>query len=163
MHNLENAVALADQLRDALRVEVERARAERGLIRAMDVHGLMRGAAARAEFNALVVRRQTQLRAELGLAAGSLGRMETVIERLRAAAPVLTERLSASLAEARSLALALAELDELNRLLGQRALQFVRAYLGAINPRPAAYDRRGLATAAAAAAARTSATMSRVV
>src|SRR6185295_19838689 len=59
--HLANAVAITDQIRDALEAEVERARGERGLIRAMDTGGLMRRAAARAEFNAAVARRQGQL------------------------------------------------------------------------------------------------------
>jgi hypothetical protein len=161
MDNLENAIALTNQIRDALRAELERARAERTLIRAMDVEGLLRRAAARAEWNALVNKRQAQLSTELGLAARVYGLTEVTVERLRAVAPAATERLAQGFAEVRALAAALAELDDLNRTLGQRALSFVRAYLSALSPRPAAYDRRGLA--AAAAAARASTTVSRVV
>jgi hypothetical protein len=163
MNNLENAISVIHQIRDALRAEVERARAERALIRTMDVPGLMAHAAARTEFNALIEQRQSQLSTELGCAGHALGLREVTIEGLRAAAPALGDRLAAGLAEVRSLAAALSELDELNRMLGQRALSFVRAYLGALSPRPAAYDRRGLATAAAAAAARSASTVSRVV
>jgi hypothetical protein len=163
MNNLENAIVITTQIRDALRAEVDRARAERGLIRAMDVEALMARAKARGEFNAIVSQRQAQLGAELGAAGQAFGLKEVTVEGLRAVAPGLGDALSGVLAEVRSLAGALAELDDLNRLLGQRALSFVRAYLSALSPRPAAYDRRGLATAAAAAAARTSTTVSRVV
>ena len=161
MDHLENAIAITILIRDALRAEVERARAERALIRAMDVDGLLRRAAARAEWNNLVNQRQAQLSAELGLAAGVFGLTEVTIDGLRSVASEITERLAEVFAEVRALASALAELDDLNRTLGQRALSFVRAYLGALSPRPAAYDRRGLA--AAAAVARASTTVSRVV
>lgn len=161
MDNLENAIAITNLIRDALRAEVERARAERGLIRAMDVDGLLRRAAARAEWNTVVNQRQAQLSSELGLAARVYGLTEVTIEGLRGVAPAATERLAQSFAEVRALAAALAELDDLNRALGQRALSFVRAYLSALSPRPAAYDRRGLS--AAVAVARASTTVSRVV
>src|SRR5262249_42392878 len=163
MHNenLENAIAVTHQIRDALRAEVERARAERVLIRAMDVEGLMKRASARAEWNALVNQKQAQLSSELALVARAYGLTEVTIDGLRGVAPAPTERLAQAFAEVRSLAAALAELDDLNRALGQRALSFVRSYLTALSPRPAAYDRRGMA--AAAAVARSSNVMSRVV
>jgi hypothetical protein len=164
MDNLEKAVTVADQIRDALRVEVDSARGERALIRAMDVEALMRRAAQRAQFNALVGQRQEQLSTALAVAAGALGLREVSLPSLREAAPEPSARLDEILAEVRALSAALAELDELNRALGQRALSFVRAYLGALSPAPAAYNRRGAAAAAAAAAAsRAGATMSRVV
>ena len=161
MDHLENAITITQQIRDALRAEVERARAERALIRAMDVEGLLRRATARGEWNLLCNQRQAQLSAELAQAARAHGLSEVTIDRLRGVAPAATERLAQTFAEVRALAAALAELDDLNRTLGQRALSFVRAYLGALNPRPAAYDRRGFAPAAAVA--RASNTVSRVV
>jgi hypothetical protein len=160
-NNLENAIAVTHQIRDALRAEVERARAERVLIRAMDVEGLMKRAGARAEWNALVNQKQAQLSSELALVARAHGLAEVTIDGLRGVAPAPTERLAQAFAEVRSLAAALAELDDLNRALGQRALSFVRSYLTALSPRPAAYDRRGMA--AATAVARSSNVMSRVV
>jgi hypothetical protein len=161
MDHLENAINVTQQIREALRAEVERARAERGLIRAMDVEGLLRRATARGEWNALINAKQSQLSTELAQAARVFGLNEVTIDRLRGVAPAPTERLAQAFAEVRALAAALAELDDLNRALGQRALSFVRAYLGALNPRPTAYDRRGFAPAVAAA--RTSNTLSRVV
>jgi hypothetical protein len=161
MNHLENAIAITHQIRDALRAEVERARAERALIRAMDVDGLLRRATARAEWNAMVNQRQSQLSSELAQAAHVHGLTEVTIDRLHTVAPAVTDRLSQAFAEVRSLAAALAELDDLNRMLGQRALSFVRAYLGALSPRPAAYDRRGLAPSVAVE--RASNTLSRVV
>jgi hypothetical protein len=159
-NNLENAIAVTHQIRDALRAEVERARAERVLIRAMDVEGLMKRASARAEWNALVNQKQAQLSSELALVARAYGLSEVTIDGLRGIAPAPTERLAQAFAEVRALAAALAELDDLNRALGQRALSFVRSYLTALSPRPAAYDRRGMAPASGA---RSSNTVSRVV
>ena len=161
MDNLENAIAITNQIRDALRAEVERARAERVLIRAMDVEGLMRRASARAEWNVQVNQKQAQLSSELAQVARLHQLSEVTIDGLRGIAPGPTERLAQAFAEVRALAAALAELDDLNRTLGQRALSFVRAYLSALSPRAAAYDRRGMA--AAAAIARASNTVSRVV
>src|SRR3954468_2741778 len=163
MHNdnLENAIAVTHQIRDALRAEVERARAERVLIRAMDVEGLMRRATARAEWNALCNQKQAQLSSELALVARAYGLKEVTIDGLRGIAPAPTDRLAQAFAEVRALAAALAELDDLNRALGQRALSFVRSYLTALSPRPTAYDRRGMALAVAAA--RSSNIVSRVV
>jgi hypothetical protein len=161
MDHLENAIAITTQIRDDLRAEVDRARAERVLIRAMDVEGLLRRATARGDWNRLVNQRQSQLSSELALAARDHGLTEVTIDRLHAVAPAPTDRLALAFAEVRALAAALAELDDLNRALGQRALSFVRAYLGALSPRPTAYDRRGFAPAVAAA--RASKTLSRVV
>jgi hypothetical protein len=158
--NLENAIAVTHQIRDALRAEVDRARAERVLIRAMDVEGLMKRATARAEWNALVNQKQAQLSTELALVARAYGLSEVTIDGLRGIAPAPTERLAQAFAEVRALAAALAELDDLNRALGQRALSFVRSYLTALSPRPTAYDRRGMAPAAGA---RSSTIVSRVV
>jgi hypothetical protein len=161
MNHLQQAIAVTDQIADALRAELERARAERVLIRAMDVEGLVRRASLRAEFNAAVSQRQARLSLELAAAGQAFGLTEVSVDGLRAFEPELADRLADSLAQVRALAAALAELDDLNRMLGQRALSYVRAYLGALNPTPAAYDRRG--SAAAAAAARTTSTLSRVV
>lgn len=160
MTHLENAIVITQQIRDALRAEVDRARAERTLIRAMDVDGLMRRASARGEWNTLCNQRQAQLSVELAQAARVHGISEVTIDRLRGVAPAATDRLAQAFAEVRALAAALAELDDLNRALGQRALSFVRAYLGALNPRPTAYDRRGFAPTVAPAAA---SNLSRVV
>src|SRR2546423_5065249 len=128
MDHLENAIAITLQIRGALRAEIDRARAERTLIRDMDVEGLMRRATARGEWNALCNQRQGQLSAALAQAGRAFGLQEVTIERLHAVAPVATDRLAQAFAEVRALAAALSELDDLNRALGQRALSFVRAY-----------------------------------
>ena len=150
MHNdnLENAIAVTHQIRDALRAEVERARAERVLIRAMDVEGLMKRDCARR------VERAGQSEASAALVGAGAGcarlwSQEVTIDGLRGIAPAPTDRLAQAFAEVRALAAALAELDDLNRALGQRALSFVRSYLTALSPRPTAYDRRGMAPAVA--------------
>src|SRR5438552_3397597 len=75
--------------------------------------------------------------ARLGLAGA------VTLEALQSRLPVEGKRMSGLLAEVRALAAALAELDELNRMLGQRALSYVRAHLAVLSPKPAAYDRRG--------------------
>lgn len=159
MEELDKAISITDQIRKALEAEVNRAREQRALIRVMDVEGLVRRATLRAEFNTSVGQLQQQLMVRLAAVAAALGLPEMTVEALRKTLPGPAEQLSDSLAAIRSLAAALAELDDLNRLLGQRALSYVRAYLGAVNPTPAAYDRRG----SAAAVRPPSTTMSRVV
>jgi ABC-type transporter Mla subunit MlaD len=159
MDQLEKALDVTKQIHKALEAEVERARGERALIRVMDVEGLVRRAALRGEFNQAVAQLQQQLTIALSDAANTLGLTEVTVEALRRRLPESAEQLSDNLAGIRSLAAALAELDELNRILGQRALSYVRAYLGAVNPTPSAYDRRGLAPASRPA----STTVSRVV
>jgi hypothetical protein len=159
MDKLDQAISITDQIRKALEAEVNRAREQRALIRVMDVEALVRRATLRAEFNTSVGHLQQQLTVQLGAVAAELGLPEMTVEALRRQLPGSADRLSDSLAAIRALAGALAELDDLNRLLGQRALSYVRAYLGAVNPTPAAYDRRG----SAAAARPPTTTMSRVV
>lgn len=159
MEHLEKSLSITNQIRTALEAEVERARQERALIRVMDVEGLVRRATLRAEFNSHVNGLQQQLTVQLSAVASALGMTEMTVEALRRHLPGPAQQLSENLAAIRSLAAALSELDDLNRLLGQRALSYVRAYLGALNPTPAAYDRRG----SAASARPPSTTMSRVV
>ncbi|HET6281116.1 MAG TPA: flagellar export chaperone FlgN [Polyangia bacterium] len=159
MDKLDQAISITDQIRKALEAEVNRAREQRALIRVMDVEGLVRRATLRAEFNTSVGQLQQQLTVQLGAVAAELGLPEMTVEALGRHLPGSAERLADSLAAIRALAGALAELDDLNRLLGQRALSYVRAYLGAVNPTPAAYDRRG----SAATARPPTTTMSRVV
>jgi hypothetical protein len=146
MNQLEQALTVVDSIRKALEAEVERARQERALIRTMDVDGLVHRAALRATFNDQVRRLQNDLAAALGAAAATLGLKEVTVAALRALQPEQATRLEEGLGAIRALAAALAELDDLNRILGQRALSYVRAYLGAMNPTPTAYTRRGSST-----------------
>jgi hypothetical protein len=146
MDQLEQALTVIDSIRRALEAEVERARQERALIRTMDVDGLVHRAALRATFNDQVGRMQRDLGSALAAAGAELGLREVTVAELRMHRPQLADRLTDGLADIRSLAAALAELDDLNRLLGQRALSYVRAYLGALNPTPSAYTRRGSAS-----------------
>ncbi|HEY2904190.1 MAG TPA: flagellar export chaperone FlgN [Polyangia bacterium] len=146
MNQLEQALTVVDSIRKALEAEVGRARQERALIRTMDVDGLVHRAALRATFNDQVRRLQSDLAAALGAAAAVLGLKEVTAAALRALQPEQATRLEEGLGAIRALAAALAELDDLNRILGQRALSYVRAYLGAMNPTPTAYTRRGSST-----------------
>lgn len=150
MNNLERAIETTQLIRDALSAEIEIARDERVLIRNMDVDGLNRRAVKRAEFNQRTAGLQRTLAADLHDVALGLGLKEVTLEGLKQREPVLGQRMSAVLAEVRSLAAALSELDNLNRMLGLRALSYVRAHLAVLAPKPSAYDRRGSAAAARA-------------
>jgi hypothetical protein len=144
---LEEALATAHELRRALELEVERAQREREVLRTLDSDRLFAGAAARAGFNAEVARLESALAGALARAASAMGLSEVTLHRLAVKAPEGAAELARVLADIRSLAGALAELDRLNLMLAGRALACVQGYLTALNPSPAAYDRRGLRSA----------------
>ena len=145
MNNLERTVEITEGIRNALAAEIAIAREERVLIRNIDVDGLNQRAANRAVFNDRTAALQKALAASLAAVAPELGLgvHEITLEALKQRAPLFGQRMSTVLAEVRALAAALTELDHLNRMLGQRALSYVRAHLAVLCPRPAAYDRRG--------------------
>jgi hypothetical protein len=143
MSSFERAIELTEEIRQSLAAEVTVARAERVLIRRMDADGLNARAAIRAEFNTKTARLMTTLGKTLGAAAADLGLADLTMDALQAHAPLEGLRMAAILAEVRTLAASLSELDRLNRMLSQRALSYVRAHLAVICPKPAAYDRRG--------------------
>jgi hypothetical protein len=149
---LENALETAGRLRDALSAEVESARRERQLLRALDASGLFARAAQRSQFLADVARLERELGLSLSQAAGALGLGEVTLDALRARAPDAGERLARTLSEVRSLAAALREIDHLNLQLAGRALACVRGFVEAVQPAPRAYDRRGSRAAAPALA-----------
>jgi len=140
----QEATETARQIRDELAQEVGRAQAERTLIRAMDADGLLARASARQTFNQVMVGLQQNLMALLTSLTARLGLPETTLEGLRRRGGDEGRRLAGVLAEVRSLAEALTELDGLNRLLAERAQTFVRAHLNALAPpKSATYSRRG--------------------
>lgn len=149
--DLENALETAGQLRDALATEVGRARQERELLRALDTAGLFARATERAAFLGEVARLERQLAVTLARAAGALALPEVTLALLAERAPGPGAALRAVLSEVRSLAGALQEIDRLNARLAERALVCVRGYVDVLQPRPAAYDRRGARAAGMAA------------
>jgi hypothetical protein len=146
---LEEALSTTVALRRALESEVERARAEREVLRTLDSDRIFAGAAARAAFNARVAELEGRLASALSSAAGELGAAEVTLARLAERAPAETAALSRALGDVRALASALAELDRLNLMLAGRALACVQSYLTVLQPAPAAYDRRGARAAGA--------------
>lgn len=159
MTSFERAIQTTEAIRDALASEIATAREERVLIRNVDVDGLNYRAAKRAEFNHRTATLQQTLAADLAAVSLELGLSDVTLDGLIERAPSFGERMSALLAEVRALASALSELDNLNRMLGQRALSYVRAHLAVLCPKPAAYDRRG----GSAAESRASTTVVRVL
>ena len=151
---LEEALATAYELRDALQEEVDRAQHEREILRTLDSDRLFAGASARESFNTEVARLEIELAAALERTAGAFGLEAVTIPRLARIAPADTARLARVLDEIRAQAGALAELDRLNIMLAGRAMACVQGYLTALNPAPSAYDRRGGRMAGPGAAAR---------
>jgi hypothetical protein len=143
MNSLERAIETTTQIRDALAAEIAVARDERVIIRNMDVDGLNARATKRAVFNQTTAGLMRTLAVQLKEVGLAFGLAEITIDNLKQQAPALGELISTRLAEVRALAAALHELDNLNRLLGQRALSYIRAHLSILSPKPAAYDRRG--------------------
>ncbi|ABC81119.1 hypothetical protein [Anaeromyxobacter dehalogenans] len=143
---MDEVLAGAAALRDALRAEVDRAAAVPAALRALDAGRIFDGATARAGFNAQVAALQARLAAALARVAPGDG--EATLAGLRARAPGPADALAASLAEVRALAALLAERDRLNLAMATRARACVRGYLAALRPHPAAYDRRGAPAAA---------------
>jgi len=141
---LEEALAIALELRRVLELEVERARREREVLRTLDSDRLFASAAARAGFNAEVAGLESALAGALARAAGAMGLSEVTLHRLAIKAPLGAAQLAEVLADIRSLAGALAELDRLNLMLAGKALACVQGYLTALDPAPSAYDRRGV-------------------
>ncbi len=144
---LSKALALADELHGLLRGEVERARAEREVLRSLDPDRIFTRAAERAAFNAEVARLEGQLADALRQAAAGLGIEQLTLPRLAARAPGPAAHLGRTLAGIRDLGHELTRLDQLNRTLAGRALACVQGYLTALRPTPAAYDRRGVRAA----------------
>ncbi|MBI5542731.1 MAG: flagellar export chaperone FlgN [Deltaproteobacteria bacterium] len=141
---LPQAVATASALRECLAREVERARGEREHLKNLDAPALLQGAETRAEFNATAARLQRQLADQLTEVATEHDLSQVTLEALAGFAPSDASALSKAFAEIRSLAAALAEIDQLNRAVAERALACVESYMHALSLAPQAYDRRGL-------------------
>lgn len=140
---LSKALALADELHRTLLAEVDRARAEREVLRSLDPDRIFTRAAERAGFNDQVARLEGALATALRHAAAELGIEPLTLPRLAARAPGAAAHLSRTLTDVRALGQTLSQLDALNRTLAGRALACVQGYLTALRPTPAAYDRRG--------------------
>ncbi len=147
MQELARAVAITESICELLGGELVRAREQRHLIRNMDAERLLASARQRDEANGRLAGLEAELARALGAAGQRLGIETVTLEALGASAPEDTADLRDGLGQVRALASALNELDQLNRQLAERALLYVRSYIGAILPRSAAYDRRGAATA----------------
>ena len=128
---LPQAIAIADELRDVLLLEIEQARTERELLRSFDaakIHG-------RLQEREAFLSRAKQL--EQQLIDATDGHAQVSLQ--------LDQRIQ----NLRSLAGTLSELTALNHQLARRAAECARAYVHALAPRAASYDRRGATRALA--------------
>jgi hypothetical protein len=149
--SFENAVAAALDLRDALAAEVESARGERPLLKKLDTQGLFARAAERGRFLAESARLERELAAALARGCAERGIAEVSVAAIQRASPDLGRRLGDALADVKSLAGALHEIDRLNATLARRALSCVRGYVDALAPAPRAYGPGARAPALAVA------------
>jgi len=141
---LRDAIDTAQRLREQLASEVERARGQRDLLRTLNAPALFQGAETRSEFNEIAAALQKELAGQLAAVAREHSLDQLSLEALARFAPSEAAALSRAFAEIRSLAAALAEIDQLNRSIAERALACVESYLHALTHTPQAYDRRGL-------------------
>lgn len=143
MQNIERAIATSQALAEVLDEEVVRARSQRELIRNFDSQGLLDRAAIRDNFNRIVKELQLELANHLQAVGLEFGLQTVSVDSLARVANEPASRLSACLANIRSLAATLSELDTLNRHLAQRANAMVRGYLGALTGNSSTYNQRG--------------------
>ncbi len=141
--DLNVALTIVEQLKEALVEEIVRARDERALLRTLDAARLLDRSTRRQQFNAFAAGLERQLAAEIARASAASGLPEATIAGLAKVGGEDGAKLAASLAELRALAAALGELDVLNHHLAERTLKVVRGYTQALTARPNAYDRLG--------------------
>ncbi len=141
--NLDAAISLSLSLKDALAAEVRRSRESRAVLKQMKIDALLEQAAERDAFNQRSAYLSDTLAHALADVARARGVEDVTLDQLNAWYPFEGAQLSAVFAEIRGLTSALKELDLFNQTLADRALTFVRAYVGHLAPRPTAYGRRG--------------------
>lgn len=143
MNPLEHALDVANRMRDAFQAELHEARAQRVLIRQLDVQGLFERARRRGEFNVRLAQLQEDLGTSLRASAEEMGVEHVTTDMLYTSGIGAAGKLAEGLSELRASAQALAEIDNLNQIVAKRALSCVRGYLAAMSPQASVYDRRG--------------------
>ncbi|MDP2270567.1 MAG: hypothetical protein Q8N23_35215 [Archangium sp.] len=141
--SLPLALDIALKLKASLATEVARSQESRAVLKTLDTPALLSQAALREAFNQHSAYLTSELAKHLGAFAQEHGLTDVSLEQIRKLVPFEGEQLSGVFAEVRSLSQALAELDEVNQQLAEKALTVVRAYVTHLAPRPAAYTRRG--------------------
>jgi hypothetical protein len=143
MDPLEQALDVATRMREALQAELGEARAQRVLVRELNVQGLFERARRRGEFNVKLAQLQDALGAALSSTAAELGVERVSLDVLHTSGLQAASKVAQALSELRASAQALQEIDALNQVLAKRALSCVRGYLSALSPRADVYDRYG--------------------
>jgi hypothetical protein len=143
MDPLEQALDVATRMREALQAELGEARAQRVLVRELDVQGLFERARRRGEFNVKLAQLQDALGAALSATAAELGVERVSLDVLHTSGLQAASKVAQALSELRASAQALQEIDALNQVLAKRALACVRGYISALSPRADVYDRYG--------------------
>lgn len=141
--SLTQALDIALKLRATLSTEVARSQESRAVLKSLDTPTLLAQASLREAFNQHSAWLSAELGRHLAAFAQQHGLADITLEQVRSLAPFEGEQLSAVFAEIRALSRALAELDQLNQQLAEKALSVVRAYVTHLAPRPNAYTRRG--------------------
>jgi hypothetical protein len=141
--SLPLALEVALKLKASLATEVARSQESRAVLKTLDTPALLAQASLREAFNQHSAYLTRELATHLGAFAKEHALPDVSLEQLRKLAPFEGEQLTGIFAEIRSLSQALAELDEINQQLAEKALSVVKAYVTHLAPRPNAYNRRG--------------------
>ena len=146
---LEEALAVSQELSVELAAEIERTRTARRALARLDSGVLFAHAAAREEFHAKMAGLQSELALALEKVGEALEISEVTLASITEKAPEHGARLAAVFGQIRRFAQELEELNRIHRELLEKGLACVNAYLAAMRPPPAAYDKRGVAASGA--------------
>lgn len=143
--SLQKATQALLRLKSRLEREVADARDTREHVRRMDASAVLDRSQARAFFQEEMRMIEREVVLALTNAAKLAGVEPLKLELLEPSAPEECAYIRTLIAENRSLAAALAEVEELNRTLLERAHRLLRGYLGTVTQSraPTAYNRRG--------------------
>jgi hypothetical protein len=139
---LARALLAARSLLEALTAEVERSGRQRGLLATLQTDALLGEAARRESFNVAVPALEKEVSEAVHENARSIGAIPS-LRALTARGVPGAKELAGIIEQVSMQAASLRRLDALNRGIAERALSVVGAYSRALNPRTAAYDRRG--------------------
>jgi len=142
---LQDALAIARTLGEALAAEIERTRRAQGALARLDAEQLFAYAAGRDAFHGTTAALEGRLAEALARAGREWGLTEVTLGALEARSPADGRALSQAFAEIRRLSAGLDELNRLHKALLERSVHCVGAYLSQLQPRVQAYDRRGAA------------------
>jgi len=141
--SLNQALAVCDDLIEALQAELARNHELGTALARLDGDGILSFVSGRNSFLEVVSALQEQLTSHLAIAGRALGLREVTLASLAGKAPDQADSLAQAFATIRELTYDLKVRDEQSKDLLDRGLAVINSYLTALRPSGAAYDRRG--------------------